>query len=189
MLLLSATLAALTAASIYPVDVVLTTPKLEMLSEGPMYSNADAPLGADTSQITVILDMIPVVPVRPGESSSCTLLATRLPPHARRCRCRLSLLVLLRAPLSSPLALRRAHTAQGQTHEIGVLFTTNIKYETALPADALACTATAASDYTIQTFVSPVEVCHDSARRAPTHTSAARPLATVQLTRSLLRSH
>ena len=111
MLLLSATLAALTAASIYPVDVVLTTPKLEMLSEGPMYSNADAPLGADTSQITVILDMIPVVPVRPGESSSCTLLATRLPPHARRCHCRLSLLVLLRAPLSSPLALPRAHCA------------------------------------------------------------------------------
>ena len=67
------------------------------------------------------------------------------------------------------------------------MFTTNVNYEAALPAEALSCTSTVAADYSIQTFTSPAEVCH-SAQRAPVHLSAAAPLATsVALTRLLLR--
>ena len=49
--------------SIYPVDVTMTKPKMELLSEGPMYAQTDAPLGADPTTISVVLDMIPVTMV------------------------------------------------------------------------------------------------------------------------------
>jgi hypothetical protein len=47
-------------ASIYPIDITFKEPTLELISEGPMYSRLDAPVGGDNSMISGVVDAIPM---------------------------------------------------------------------------------------------------------------------------------